>query len=54
MAGAVMVSGPAATATVTLQPGAAGPGGQVLPVAVEVTVLDKAPLPVSGLFTVTV
>ena len=54
VAGAVMVSGPATTATVTVQPGAAGPAGQVLPGAVETTVLDKAPPPVSGLFTVTV
>src|SRR5580700_8189787 len=54
VAGTVMDSGPAATATVTVQPGLLDPAGQVLPVAVEATVLDRAPLPVSGLFTVTV
>ena len=42
VAGAVMESGPATTATVTVQPGLLDPGGQVLPGAVEVTVLDKA------------
>jgi hypothetical protein len=54
VAGTVMDSGPATTATVTLQPGLVDPAGQVLPGAVEATVLDRAPLPVSGLFTVTV
>ena len=49
-----MDSGPATTATVTLQPGLLEPAGQVLPVAVEVTVLVRAPLPVSGLSTVMV
>ena len=29
------------------------PDGQLLPAAAEVTALDKIPLPVSGLFTVT-
>ncbi len=51
--GAVMESGPATTATVTVQPGLPDPAGQVLPVTVETTVLDKAPVPVSGSFTVT-
>ena len=54
VAGTVMESGPATMATVTLQPGPGGPGGQVLPVAVEVAVLVRVPLPVSGLVTVTV
>src|ERR1700722_769695 len=49
---AVMESGPATTATVTLQTGLADPDGQLLPVAVETTVLDKTPWPGSGLFTV--
>ena len=50
--GAVIDSRPATTATVTLQPGPERPAGQVLPGAVEATVLDRAPLPVSGLLTV--
>ena len=54
VAGTVMDSGPATTATVTLQPALVDPAGQVLPGAVEVTVLVRAPLPVSGLFTVMV
>ncbi len=53
VAGAAMESGPATTATVTLQPGLPDPAGQVLPGAVETTVLDRAPGPVSGSFTVT-
>ena len=54
VAGAVMESGPATTATVTAQPGLPDAPGQVLPVAVEVTVLAIMPVPVSGSLTVTV
>ena len=38
---------------VTVHQAAGAVGGQVLPGAVEVTVLVRAPLPVSGLVTVT-
>ena len=54
VAGAVMVSGPATTATVTVQPGLPDPAGQVLPGAVETAVLARVPVPVSGLLMVTV
>jgi hypothetical protein len=53
VAGAVMDSGPAATGMVTVQAGLVDAAGQVLPGAAEATVLTRAPLPVSGLLTVT-
>src|SRR6266536_5885876 len=48
VAGTVMVSGPATTATVTAQSGPGLAGGQVLPGTAEVTVLDMVPGPASG------
>ena len=50
----VMPSAGVSTATVTRQAAVVLPGGQVLPVAVELTLLTKALSPVSGLLTVTV
>ena len=54
VAGTVMVSGPATTATVTAQSGPGLAAGQVLPGTAEITVLDRVPGPVSGFLTVTV
>ena len=41
------------TVTVTVQRASVLPGAQLLPGVVEVTVLARVPLPVSGLSTVT-
>ncbi len=41
------------TGTVVVQRGSVPPAGQLLPASVEVTVLARMWLPVSGLFTVT-
>ena len=43
-----------AMSVVVPQRGSVPPAGQLLPVAAEVTVEVRIPLPVSGLFTVTV
>ena len=51
-AGVVMDRPPATTATVTVHPGLV-PDGQVLPGAVETTLLDRNLLPGAGLLTVT-
>src|ERR1700761_2024049 len=54
LAGAGMGRGPAMMPPVSLEPLPGVPvGGQVLPAAVEVTVLTSVSLPVSGLLTVT-
>ena len=50
----VMVSAGVRTGTVTRQAAVMEPGGQVDPVAVELTVSMTSLSPVSGLFTVTV
>src|SRR5580693_8205386 len=52
LSGVVTDRPPATTATVTVQPGLV-PDGQVLPVAVETTLLDRNLPPASGLLTVT-
>ena len=52
LAGVVMDRAPATTATMTVHPGLV-PAGQVLPGAVETTLLDRNLPPASGLLTVT-
>ena len=49
----VMVRAGIRSVTAAVQAGAGLPGGQVLPGAVEVTVLARSLSPVSGLLTVT-
>ena len=48
-----MVRAGISSVTAAVQAGAGPVGGQVLPAAVEVTVLVRSLSPVSGLFTVT-